>query len=138
MESLTIGEVAKQAHVRIETLRYYERTGLVARPPRSESNYRLYPQESVRRVQFIKRAQELGFSLKEIMELLALRATPEIPCADIRMRALDKITAIEEKIEALNAMKHALVKLIDECSGQGEITDCSILASLDTEGKAHN
>ena len=138
MERLTIGEVAKQAQVGIETLRYYERTGLVARPPRSESNYRLYPQETVRRVQFIKRAQELGFSLKEIMELLALRATPETPCADIRMRALDKITAIEEKIEALNAMKYALAKLVDACSGQGEITDCPILASLDTEGNVHH
>jgi MerR family transcriptional regulator, copper efflux regulator len=138
MERLTIGEVAKQAQVGIETLRYYERTGLVARPPRSESNYRLYPQETVRRVQFIKRAQELGFSLKEIMELLALRATPETPCADIRTRALDKITAIEEKIEALNAMKYALAKLVDACSGQGEITDCPILASLDNEGKAHH
>jgi MerR family transcriptional regulator, copper efflux regulator len=138
MESLTIGEVAKQAHVRIETLRYYERTGLVASPLRSESNYRLYPQETVRRVQFIKRAQELGFSLKEIMALLALRATPETPCADIRSRALDKITAIEEKIQTLNAMKHALAKLVEECSGQGEITDCPILAALDPEGNVHN
>ena len=137
MERVTIGEVAKQAHVHIETLRYYERTGLVAGPPGSASNYRLYPQETVRRVQFIKRAQELGFSLKEIMELLVLRAAPETPCADIRQRALDKITAIEEKIQALTAMKHALVKLVDECSGHGEITDCPILAALDTEGKAH-
>ena len=95
MERLTIGEVAKQAHVRIETLRYYERTGLVASPPRSESNYRLYPQETVRRVQFIKRAQELGFSLKEIMELLALRATPETPCVDIRRWALDGTGSVE-------------------------------------------
>ena len=134
MGRLTIGEVAKQAQVRIETLRYYERMGLVASPPRSESNYRLYPQETVRRVQFIKRAQELGFSLKEIMELLALRATPETPCADVRTRALDKITAIEEKIRVLNAMKNALVQLVEECSGQGEITDCPILASLDTKG----
>jgi MerR family transcriptional regulator, copper efflux regulator len=138
MERLTIGEVAKQAQVRIETLRYYERTGLVTSPPRSDSNYRLYPQETVWRVQFIKRAQELGFSLKEIMELLALRATPETPCADIRNRALDKITAIEEKIQTLNAMKRALAKLVDECSGQGEITDCPILAVLDTKGKVHN
>jgi MerR family transcriptional regulator, copper efflux regulator len=137
MERFTIGEVAKQAHVRIETLRYYERTGLVARPPRSESNYRLYPQETVRRVLFIKRAQAPGFSLKEIMELLALRATPETPCADIRQRAFDKITAIEEKIQALNAMKHALAQLVEECSGQGEMTDCPILAALDTEGKVH-
>jgi MerR family copper efflux transcriptional regulator len=134
MGSLTIGEVAKQAHVRIETLRYYERSGLVASPPRNESNYRLYPQETVRRVQFIKRAQELGFSLKEIIELLALRATPETPCVDVRTRALDKITAIEEKIRVLHAMKNALVQLVEECSGQGEITDCPILASLDTKG----
>jgi MerR family mercuric resistance operon transcriptional regulator len=138
MERLTIGEVAKRAHVRIETLRYYERTGLVASPPRSESNYRLYPQEIVRRVQFIKRAQELGFSLKEIAVLLALRATPETPCVDIRRKALDKITTINEKIEALNAMKHALAKLVEECSGEGEITDCPILTALDTEVIAHN
>jgi len=112
--------------------------GLVASPPRSESNYRLYPQETVRRVQFIKRAQELGFSLKEIMELLALRATPGTPCVDIRRRALDKITTVEEKIQALHSMKYALAKLVEECSGQGEITDCPILAALDTEGKVHN
>jgi MerR family copper efflux transcriptional regulator len=132
MDGLTIGEAAKQAHVRIETLRYYERTGLVAPPPRNGVNYRLYPAETVRRVQFIKRAQELGFSLKEITELLALRATPETPCADIRTRAFDKITAIEAKIRALCAMKHALVQLVATCSGEGEITDCPILASLDT------
>jgi MerR family mercuric resistance operon transcriptional regulator len=137
MERLTIGEVAQQAHVRIETLRYYERTGLVASPPRSASNYRLYPQETVRRVQFIKRAQALGFSLKEIMELLALRATPETPCADMRSRALDKITAIDEKMQALHAMKHALAKLVEECLGQGEMTDCPILAALDTKGNGH-
>ena len=94
--------------------------------------------EVVRRVQFIKRTQELGFSLKEIMELLALRASPETPCADIRSRALEKITAIEEKIRTLNAMKHALAKLVDACSGQGEITDCPILAALDTEATVHN
>jgi len=138
MERLTIGEVAKQAQVGIETLRYYERTGLVASPPRSESNYRLYPQETVRRVQFIKRAQELGFSLKEIMELLALRATPETPCADIQSLALEKISTIEEKIQTLTAMKYTLAKLVEECSRQGEITDCPILAALDTEGKVHN
>jgi len=138
MDRLTIGAVATQAQVRIETLRYYERTRLVASPPRSESNYRLYPKETVRRVQFIKRAQELGFSLKEIMELLTLRATPEIPCVDIRRRALDKITIVEETIQALHSMKHALAKLVEECSGQGEITDCPILAALDTEGKVHN
>ena len=130
----TTGEVAKQAHVRIETLRYYERMGLVAPPPRSGSNYRLYPPDTVRRVQFIKLAQQLGFSLKEISELLALRATPETPCADIRARTVAKIDAIEAKLRALDAMKHALTQLVAACSGQGAVTDCPILASLDTEG----
>ena len=133
MDTLTIGEVAKQAQVHIETLRYYERMGLVPDPPRNGSNYRLYPVETVRRVRFIKRAQDLGFSLKEVTELLALRATPETPCADIRTRALDKITAIEEKIRVLHAMKDALAQLVEECSGHGAITDCPILASLDPE-----
>jgi len=135
MDRLTIGEVAKQAQVRIETLRYYERMGLVTPPPRNGANYRLYPEETVRRVQCIKRAQQLGFSLKEIAELLALRATPETPCADIRTRALAKIDTIDEKLRTLHAMKHALTQLVAECSGRGEITDCPILASLDTEGE---
>ena len=133
MDRLTIGDVARQAGVRIETLRYYEREGLVASPPRSVSNYRLYPEDTVRRVQFIKRAQELGFSLKEIKELLSLRVDPTTSCADVRSRALEKITTIEEKLRALKAMKQSLMQLVEECSGQGEITDCPILASLDTK-----
>ena len=115
------------------TIGYYERSRLVAPPPRNEANYRFYPAETVRRVQFIKRAQELGFSLREITELLALRARPGTLCADIRTRALEKITAIDEKIRVLDAMKHALTQLVAECSGQGEITDCPILTSLDTD-----
>lgn len=134
MDRLTIGEVAKQAQVRIETLRYYERLGLVAPPPRNGSNYRLYPQETVRRVQFIKRAQQLGFSLKDITELLALRATPETPCADIRTRAVAQIDAIEGKIRALHAMKDVLAQLVAACPGQGAITACPILASFDAKG----
>ena len=133
MDGLTIGEVAKRAKVCIETLRYYERQGLVACPPRSMSNYRLYPAETVRRVQFIKRAQHLGFSLKDIAELLALRAKPAARCADVRERALAKINDIEEKLRALQAMKSALVKLVAACAGDSPITDCPILESLDTE-----
>lgn len=133
MERLTIGEVAKQARVRIETLRYYERMGLVAPPPRNGSNYRLYPEETVRRVQFIKRAQELGFSLKEIKDLLSLRVEPTTSCADVRDRALAKINTIEEKLRALKAMKHALTQLVEECPRQGAVTDCPILESLHME-----
>ena len=133
MNGFTIGDVAKQAKVRIETLRYYEREGLVASPPRSASNYRLYPEDTVRRVQFIKRAQELGFSLKEIKELLSLRVDPTTSCADVRNRAQEKITTIEEKVRTLKAMKHALMQLVEECPGQGDVTDCPILESLALE-----
>ena len=136
MDGVTIGEVAKEAQVNIETMRYYERRGLVPKPPRSVSNYRLYPEDSVRRVRFIKRAQELGFSLKEIKDLLTLRASVGARCAQVEKRATDKIQDIEQKIKTLRAMKKALSKLVAECSGQGPVTNCPILESLDSEKKA--
>lgn len=133
MSGLTIGEVAERANVHMETLRYYERRGLVARPPRSASNYRLYPEDAVRRVRFIKRAQELGFSLNDIKELLSLRADPEAGCAEVRACAEAKIKDIDAKIGALTAMKYALSTLVAACSGEGPLTDCPILESLETQ-----
>jgi Hg(II)-responsive transcriptional regulator len=133
MSGLTIGEVAEQANVHMETLRYYERRGLVARPPRSASNYRRYPEDAVRRVRFIKRAQELGFSLNDIKELLSLRADPEAGCAEVRACAEAKIKDIDAKIGALTAMKYALSTLVAECSGEGPLSDCPILESLETQ-----
>jgi MerR family transcriptional regulator, copper efflux regulator len=132
MDGLTIGDVAKEAKVNIETLRYYERRGLLVKPLRSTSNYRLYAEDTVRRVRFIKGAQELGFSLKEILELLSLRAEPHTRCEDIRERAAAKITDIEAKIRSLRAMKQALTKLVAECAGDGPITECPILESFDS------
>jgi MerR family mercuric resistance operon transcriptional regulator len=132
MDGLTIGEVAKQAKVHIETLRYYERRGLVPKPPRSVSNYRLYAGDTVRRVRFIKGAQELGFSLREIMELLSLRAAPKTRCEEIRQHAEAKIKDIEGKMASLQAMKQALSKLVAECSRDGPITDCPILEAVDS------
>jgi MerR family transcriptional regulator, copper efflux regulator len=119
--------------VHVETLRYYERRGLVEIPRRSTSNYRLYPKDAVRRVRFIKRAQELGFSLKDIKELLSLRATPEAGCHEVRAYAAAKIKDIEDKISALTTMKHALSTLVTECSGEGPLSDCPILESLETQ-----
>lgn len=133
MDGMTIGDVAKEAKVHIETLRYYERRGLLTSPPRSTSNYRLYAADTVRRVRFIKGAQELGFSLKEILELLSLRAEPNTRCEDIRERAEAKIENLEAKIRSLRAMKQALTKLVAECSGNGPITECPILESVDFE-----
>jgi MerR family copper efflux transcriptional regulator len=133
MSGLTIGEVAEQANVHIETLRYDERRGLVARPPRSASNYRRYPEDAVRHVRFIKRAQELGFALNDIQELLSLRADPEAGCAAVRACAEAKMKDIEAKIYALTAMKSALATLVMECSGEGPLSDCPIVASLETQ-----
>ncbi|MCA1602011.1 MAG: MerR family DNA-binding protein [Acidobacteria bacterium] len=103
------------------------------KPPRSRSGYRLFPEDAPRRVRFIKRAQELGFSLQEIKELLALRIEPGKMRADVRGRAEGKIADIDEKIRTLRAMKRSLAKITTVCRGDGTIKDCPILESLDHE-----
>jgi Hg(II)-responsive transcriptional regulator len=133
MDGFTIGDLARQANVHVETLRYYERRGLIPKPDRTVSNYRVYSSENLRRVKFIKQAQGLGFSLKEIKRLLALRATPRARCADVRTYAAHKIEDIDEKIRSLARMRKTLEKLITECSGAGPATQCPILESLDSE-----
>lgn len=133
MKGLKVGEVARRAAVNLQTIHYYEREGLVPRPPRTASNYRMYTEDAVRRVRFIKRAQELGFALKEVKELLSLRATPGTRCAHVRQQAKVKLHDIDEKIGTLHAMRKALLRLIGECSGRGSITDCPILEALDSE-----
>ncbi len=90
----------------------------------------------MKRLRFIKRAQGLGFSLREIGELLSLRAAPRGCCADVRTRAETKIRATEEKIRTLQEMRKALLKLVAECSGSGPVSDCPILESLGAEEKA--
>ena len=128
---LTIGDVANRSGVHVETLRYYERRGLVAKPPRTPSNYRIYPLETVRRVRFIKRAQELGFSLEQIGDLLALRAAPKASCGDVRLRAEAKLDDIDQKMRDLRRMKKALANLVAQCSGRGPVTECPILDAID-------
>lgn len=131
MDVLTIGKVAKQAGVGIETIRFYEREGLIAEPPRRESGYRQYPPQTVDRVRFIKRAKDLGFSLREIRDLLSLRAKPRAGCADVLKRARKKIDDIDERIRTLQAMRRALSKLMSECTGRGPVSECPILDALD-------
>lgn len=133
MNGLTIGVVASKAGVHVETLRYYERRKLITQPARTGANYRRYPEDTVRRVRFIKHAQKLGFSLKEIKELLSLRAAPRARCADVRDRATGKIADIDGKIRSLRRMKRALTALVAECSGKGPVSLCPILEALDTE-----
>ena len=133
MKSLTIGHLAKEAGVNLETVRYYERQGLMSKPPRSTSGYRLFPAEATRRIRFIRRAQELGFSLAEIRELLSLRVSRTTTSAEIKARAEAKIADINAKIRTLESMNKTLRRLTKVCSGCGPVSECPILESLDKE-----
>jgi MerR family transcriptional regulator, copper efflux regulator len=137
MSALTIGRVAQLASVGVETIRFYEREGLIAVPPRATFGYRHYPLDTVARLRFIKRAKELGFSLKEIKELLSLRVSPEVTCEDVRARAEAKIADIEDKIRQLQRMRRALVRLAEACQGSGPVRECPILESLALEETDH-
>lgn len=118
MNQMTIGELAKQAHVNLETIRYYERQELLPKPPRSQSGYRAFPEESVRRIRFIKQAQRVGFSLKEIKELLMLQDEPHSVGADLGEQIEAKIAHVEEKLRTLRTIKKDLTRLINFRSGQ--------------------
>ncbi|MBI1355726.1 MAG: MerR family transcriptional regulator [Acidobacteria bacterium] len=134
MSEYTIGQAARAAGVNVETLRYYERRGLMPEPPRSRGNYRLYPEDSVRIVRFVKRAQELGFTLNEIRELLTLRSGgDEVRCADVRAQASLKLRDIERKIRSLQTIRKALSQLVTQCSGSGPVAACPILEALEPE-----
>jgi MerR family copper efflux transcriptional regulator len=135
MKSLTIGRLAKQAGVNLETVRFYERRGLLPKPPRSASGYRLFPSDAARRLRFIRRAKELGFSLKEIRELLSLRVSRTTTSRDIRTRAEVKIADIDAKIKSLESIKKTLRKLTNVCEGCVPVAECPILESLDREDR---
>jgi MerR family mercuric resistance operon transcriptional regulator len=133
MDSLTISQVAKRAGINLQTVRYYERQGILALTSRTEAGYRIFSSESVRRIRFIKRAQELGFSLKEIKDLLSLRIDAHTTQTDIRNRTKTKIADVEQKILHLQAIHASLLRMAEDCSGCGSLKDCPILESLDKE-----
>lgn len=128
--NLTIGALAKREGLAAETLRYYERLGLIEPSRRTPANYRLYDHQAVRRLRFIRRAQALGFSLAEIGELLSLHQQPETDMGAVKHLAENKIADIEEKIEDLVRMKSGLQTLTDHCPGRGPSAECPILATL--------
>lgn len=134
MSDITTSQLASRVGVNVESLRYYERTGLLDVPPRTASGYRRYPDEAVRRLRFIKRAQGLGFTLAEVKELLDLQMRPEATCADVRSRAQAKIEDVDRRLRELKALRAALVALTRACVGSGPTTECSILHMLEDEG----
>ena len=131
MESLSIGQLAKKAKVNIQTVRYYERRGLIPEPPRRESGYRQYSQADLDRLKFIRHGKELGFSLKEISELFSLRVDPNTTCLEVKRRTEAKIADVEEKIQTLLKIKEALTHLARLCRGRGPTSECPILEALE-------
>lgn len=124
---LTIGQVAEQAGVGVETVRFYQRKGLVEEPARKGSRHRRYRPEAVTRIRFIRGAQNLGFSLSEIEDLLALRLEPGADKGSVKAGAEAKVTEIEAKLAELHRMRDTLLKLIGACQGVGPVDDCPIL-----------
>lgn len=134
---LLIGEVAAEAGVNVQTLRYYERRGILGRAPRTRSGYRTYPPETVRVIRFIKRAQELGFTLEEIEGLLRLRTMKGVDKRNVRDLAATKVREIETKVRQLQAMAAALGQLVNTCTCELGVVPCPILEALDDEEGEH-
>ena len=130
---MSIAKLAKEGGVTVETIRYYEHHGLLPKAPRTPSGYRKFSGEYVIRLRFIRHAQQLGFTLKEVKELLAIRVKPGSGCADVRRKAEAKIADVDEKLRRLQAIRKALLKLTAACVGQGPVTNCSILETLDRQ-----
>jgi MerR family mercuric resistance operon transcriptional regulator len=131
---LTIGELAKRAAVNRETVRYYERRRLLPRPSRSVSGYRIYSVDALKRLRFIRHAKALGFSLREIGELLALRVNSVGACAQVQERTATKIADIDKRLRSLKQVRDALSELVDACSRRRKSNGCPILDSLDANG----
>ena len=132
-ESLTIGALAGAVGVGRETIRFYERRGLIPDPPRSRAGYRKYPADAVRRVRFIRRAQELGFTLAEISELLHLRVSDAATCGTVEANARAKLDQVHAKVADLNRIGAALESLVARCELREETGECPILEELDHE-----
>ena len=133
MDMLSIGQVARLAGVGVETVRFYEREGLLEEPPRRASGYRQYSEQVVKRLHFIKRAQRLGFSLKEIAELLRLRVDAQTSCDEVKQRTEAKIAEVERKLVELQRMRQALIQVASLCTGQGPASACPMLDALDQQ-----
>jgi len=131
-----IGKTAELAGVNRETIRYYERIQLISPPARRRSGYREFSQIHIDQIRFIKRAQELGFTLSEIKELLELKVSDDFTCSEIKEQAEVKYHEVISKIKDLKNIRNTLLNLIDSCSGDGPKGDCPILGALEGENES--
>jgi len=131
---MKIGELAKKAGCQVETVRYYEREGLLPAPARSEGNYRLYGAQHLERLVFIRNCRTLDMTLEEIQRLLALRDLPHESCAGINSLVDEHIEHVQARIDSLQALRDQLTELRDRCNGPKEAEDCGILRQLNVSG----
>lgn len=129
---MKIGQLARQANVSVETLRFYEREGLLQQPPRNSSGYREFQPADVGRLHFIQRARQLGFTLREIGELIDLQTAGGTDCAVVRDTARAKLALIDRKIAELERMRRELGRVVEACQG-GTVADCAIMTCLTDE-----
>jgi len=133
METIRIGRLAEMSGVSIDTVRYYEREGLLPEPSRRASGYREYSQSDVERLRFVRRAKELGFTLTEIAELLSLTADRHSDMQGVKRKAEERLEQVETKLAELQRVKRGLKQLIAACPGHGELDRCPIVAALSSE-----
>lgn len=129
MTEFTIGELSKRTDVNIETIRYYEKIGLLPHPPRNSSGYRIYSAPHLERLSFVRRSRELGFSQAEVRKLLTLVDEHQYTCAEVRDITVKQRLTVHNKIKDLRKLERALTTMIDECAG-GDIPDCPIIDTL--------
>ncbi|GBQ29850.1 helix-turn-helix domain-containing protein [Gluconacetobacter azotocaptans] len=128
-QTFSIGELGRRAGTKVETIRYYERSGLLPPPPRSSGNYRVYDQEHLRRLSFIRRARKLGFSLEQVRALLDMARHGDRPCDRIDAVVQEHVAEIERKIRDLQCLRHELSTLLGQC-GRRKVEECRIVEAL--------
>ena len=134
-KAFTVGTLAERAGVNLESIRFYERRGLLPEPSRAASGYRIYGGDDLRRLEFIKKAQGLGFTLNEIKELLSLRVDGPVPCDEVRGLAERKLGDVDRKIRDLQQIQQSLTALVGACRSRPQTNECPILEALDSEDK---
>lgn len=134
---ITIGKLARLAGVNIQTVRYYERAGLLIPVSKTGSGYRLYGEGELKRLRFVRHAKELGFTLKEVRDLMGLRVDSPSACEEVLKRAEEKLRDIEERIEKLNELRGVLNELITACRERTPTGECPILKSIEKGGESH-